>query len=198
LAIAARVFAKRGFPNATVREIGAEAGILSGSLYQHFESKDSMLTEILGELLDSLIEAYAAVVAGTDDPVEQFSGLVHCGYAMVAEHRVAMTILHNDFAYISGLPQFDFVNDFNDQLAKIWVEVLRRGVDEGRFRPGLDIFLTYREVMGAMLAAVRWYDPNGRISPAQVADHHVAVYFLGMLDEAQHRPVARGPSVRGN
>jgi len=181
LSIAAEVFARRGFANATVREIATEAGILSGSLYQHFESKDSMLAEILSNLMTDLLRAYREVVATTTDIVEQFRGMVHCGYSLVAEHRVGMTILHNDFSYISSIPEFDFVNEFNEELGDLWLDVLRRGVAEGRFRPDLDVFLAYREVMGAMLAAVRWYNPKGRISPDQVADHQVGLYFRGML-----------------
>lgn len=181
LNIAADVFARRGFANATVREIATEAGILSGSLYQHFESKDSMLAEILSNLMTDLLAAYREVVATTEDIVEQFAGMVRCGYALVAEHRTGMTILHNDFSYISGIPEFGFVNEFNEELGELWLGVLRRGVEEGRFRSDLDVFLTYREVMGAMLAAVRWYNPKGRISPEQVADHQVGLYFRGLL-----------------
>ncbi len=43
LAIAAQLFAERGFAATTVREIADAAGILSGSLYHHFDSKASMV-----------------------------------------------------------------------------------------------------------------------------------------------------------
>ena len=181
LDIAAEVIAKRGFANATVREIGNEAGILSGSLYQHFESKDAMLAEILGQLLDELSSAYRAVVEESDGPVEQFPGLVRCGYELVGQHRIGMTILHNDFSYISDMPDFAFVNKFNDELAEVWQTVLRDGVDAGVFRSDINIFLTYREVMGSLLAAVRWYNPKGHISPDEVADHQTALYYRGIL-----------------
>ena len=47
LAIAAELFAERGFTNTTVRDIADAAGILSGSLYHHFDSKESMVDELL-------------------------------------------------------------------------------------------------------------------------------------------------------
>ena len=52
LAVAARVFAEKGIMNATVRDIGQEAGILSGSLYHHFESKDQMIEEVLRPVVE--------------------------------------------------------------------------------------------------------------------------------------------------
>ncbi len=47
LGIAATLFAERGFRNTTVRDIADAAGILSGSLYHHFDSKEAMVDELL-------------------------------------------------------------------------------------------------------------------------------------------------------
>ncbi len=41
-AAAARQFAEQGFLATTIRDIAREAGILSGSLYHHFDSKESL------------------------------------------------------------------------------------------------------------------------------------------------------------
>ena len=46
LEIAAGLFADRGVRATTVRDIADAAGILSGSLYHHFDSKESMVDEI--------------------------------------------------------------------------------------------------------------------------------------------------------
>ena len=45
---AAKIIASKGYASATVRDIADASGILSGSLYHHFDSKDQMLVEILG------------------------------------------------------------------------------------------------------------------------------------------------------
>ena len=52
LLIAAELFATKGFKNTTVRDIAEASGILSGSLYHHFDSKESMVDEILRTFQD--------------------------------------------------------------------------------------------------------------------------------------------------
>lgn len=47
LQIARTLFAEKGFEAASIREIGDAAGILSGSLYYHFATKDDMLDELV-------------------------------------------------------------------------------------------------------------------------------------------------------
>ena len=43
------MFAERGLRATTVRDIADSAGILSGSLYHHFSSKEEMVDEVLRE-----------------------------------------------------------------------------------------------------------------------------------------------------
>src|SRR3954454_5274025 len=60
--IAAALFAEQGFKATTVREIGDAAGVLSGSLYHHFDSKETIVDEILSSYLDSLMQTYREIV----------------------------------------------------------------------------------------------------------------------------------------
>jgi len=48
---AARAFARRGYGQATVNDIAAEAGISMGALYHHFASKEELFRAILDEHL---------------------------------------------------------------------------------------------------------------------------------------------------
>ena len=69
LELAARMFAERGFRATTVRDIADAAGILSGSLYHHFDSKESMVDEILTGFLDELFGRYREIVAAGLPPL---------------------------------------------------------------------------------------------------------------------------------
>ena len=55
---AARVFARRGFHAATVDEVAAEAGVTTGALYWHFQSKD----ELFLALADSRVSRRGAEI----------------------------------------------------------------------------------------------------------------------------------------
>ena len=60
--LAAELFAKKGYQATTVREIADTAGILSGSLYHHFDSKESIGDEILSSFLNDVLTDYRAAV----------------------------------------------------------------------------------------------------------------------------------------
>src|SRR5689334_15116322 len=69
LAAALRVFARRGYREAGVDEIAAEAGYSKGALYWHFAGKEDLLTALLEERIDAPMRDRFALLASA--PPEQ-------------------------------------------------------------------------------------------------------------------------------
>lgn len=68
LAAALRVFARRGYKQAGVDEIAAEAGYSKGALYWHFAGKEELLQALLEERIDAPTRALVALMESA--PVE--------------------------------------------------------------------------------------------------------------------------------
>lgn len=66
---ASELFVKRGYTNTSMAEIGHSCGILKGSIYHHFESKESLLLYIL-ERLQSDLRNYVFAIADNDEQTE--------------------------------------------------------------------------------------------------------------------------------
>ena len=88
LELAATMFAERGLRATTVRDIADSAGILSGSLYHHFESKEEMVDEVLRDFLDWLFARYQEIVDTEPNPLERLKGLFMASFEAI-EHRHA-------------------------------------------------------------------------------------------------------------
>jgi AcrR family transcriptional regulator len=69
LTAALRVFARRGYREAGVDEIAAEAGYSKGALYWHFSGKEELLTTLLEERIDAPMRDRVALL--TSAPVER-------------------------------------------------------------------------------------------------------------------------------
>src|SRR5258706_8939849 len=76
LRVSAELFAERGYASTTVRNIAERTGLLSGSLYHHFDSKESILQEILTDFFDELTQrVQRAIEEAGDDPAVAFRKL---------------------------------------------------------------------------------------------------------------------------
>lgn len=54
--VALRLFAEKGYDATSMREIAEQLGITKPALYYHFDSKEAILRELLGELHDQVAE----------------------------------------------------------------------------------------------------------------------------------------------
>jgi len=180
LAIAARLFAEKGFKNTTVRDIADAAGILSGSLYHHFDSKESMVDEILSTFQTELFAAYDEVLASDADARTKIERAVRLSFAAIDQHPDEVAIFQNEADYLGTFPRFAYLAERNAQSRNVWMTLLTEGVETGALKSDLDITLTYRFVRDTVWVAVRWYRPGGGLSHEAIANQYLTILLDGI------------------
>jgi AcrR family transcriptional regulator len=183
LAIAAGLFASKGFRNTTVRDIADAAGILSGSLYHHFDSKESMVDEILRTFQDELFGRYDEILAGDADPRAKLEQAVRVSFDAIDQHHSEVAIFQNDAAYLATLDGFGYLEERHAQSREVWMRLLREAGAAGVLRDDLDIDLVYRFIRDTVWVAVNWYRPGGSLSAATVADQYVTILLEGIATD---------------
>lgn len=180
LAIAARLFAEQGFRGTTVRHIADAAGILSGSLYHHFDSKESMVDEILSTFQEGLFGQYDAILASDDDPLTKLEQAVLVSFDAIDQHRDEVAIFQNDAAYLMTFDRFAYLGERNRQSREVWLTLLRGGIAAGALRDDLDVELTYRFIRDTVWVAVSWYRPGGRRTHVEIARQYLSILLEGI------------------
>jgi AcrR family transcriptional regulator len=180
LAIAGRLFAERGFRNTTVRDIADAAGILSGSLYHHFDSKESIVDELLDTFQQQLFDEYDAILASDRSPRSKLEAIVRASFAAIDEHHSEVAIFQNDAAYLSAFERFGYLVERNERFRRLWTGLLREGVAAGELRADLDVELVYRFLRDTVWVAVNWYRPGGALSADEVASQYLSILLEGI------------------
>ena len=179
LQVAAELFAAKGYEETTIREIGDAAGILSGSLYHHFQTKEEMLHDLLKGFV-SMIPEYQAIVDRGAGAKETMCAMIDLGLrtSVSNPHIVAITVHERKF--LARTPAFAYVQTAWKEMSKIWYGVLQRGVEEGVVRDDLDLHLLLRMINDLIAAAVDWYRPGGRYSMDKIIHTQIALIFGGI------------------
>jgi TetR/AcrR family transcriptional regulator, cholesterol catabolism regulator len=183
LELAATMFAERGLRATTVRDIADAAGILSGSLYHHFASKEEMVDEVLRDFLDWLFARYDQIVQTESNPLERLKGLFMASFDAIEDRHAQVVIYQDEAKRLSSQPRFSYVEDLNRKQRQMWVEVLQQGIKEGYFRPDLNVDLVYRFIRDTTWVSVRWYQPGGSLTAEQVGRQYLSIVLGGITAE---------------
>jgi TetR/AcrR family transcriptional regulator, cholesterol catabolism regulator len=178
--IAGELFASKGYANTTVREIADAAGILSGSLYHHFDSKESMVEALLRDFLERIDARYRNVIAAAAGPVDALRELVHAAFGALATDRAAVAVMLNEYNLLVQYPRFAFLHDSVEESERLWVAVLETGMREGALRADVPADAVYRFLRDAIWVSVRWYRPDGPQRPDDVAEEYLSVLLSGL------------------
>ncbi len=181
LQIAADLFAERGYAATTVRDIADAAGILSGSLYHHFDSKESMVDAILSRFIEQTLAAYDAVIAEERGPRETFQRLVEVSLQSMTTERSAILVYQNEARFLAQEKRFAYLGQAHRQFQKIWTDVIEAGIKVGEFRPDIDARLVYRLVRDTVWAAPRWWRPGRTLRYEHLIEQYVAVLVNGVV-----------------
>jgi TetR/AcrR family transcriptional regulator, cholesterol catabolism regulator len=180
LALASKIFADKGYASTTVREIADAAGILSGSLYHHFASKEAMLDEIMHGFLDHIVEQYRATVAAGGDPIDVLRALIREAFSSLGGNPAALAVMINEFNFLVQFPRFSYLREGAEETERLWTGVIEAGMRTGVFRSDIDARMIYRFMRDTIWISVRWYRPEGKYSPEEIADFYVAMLLDGL------------------
>jgi AcrR family transcriptional regulator len=179
---AARLFRQRGYAAVSLRDIAEAVNMKTGSLYYHFDSKESLVEEILtlgtqGAMAAS-INSVATLGMGAD-PVDKLEAV------LIAHTR----FLHDEADFASAnlkiLHQVPpEIRERHVQQDRAYAEFVARIIDEiadhGRLAPGIDRSLLRMLCFGALNWSISWFDPKGR-TPDEIAAQLTMLVRQGAL-----------------
>lgn len=160
---AARLFGTRGFEATTIRDIASATGILGGSIYYHFASKEDIFVAVHGAGMEKITQAVLDALEGVEDPWERLeaAAVAHC----------------NDLLGSSEVPVI--VSPYYSESLKALRETLVAQRDRYEtviaglvealdLPPGIDRSLFRLNFLGALNWMPTWYRASSRLSPAEI------------------------------
>jgi AcrR family transcriptional regulator len=179
---AARLFARRGFHAASMREIARAAGMLPGSLYYHVASKDELLLAVYAEGVRRIAARVDAATAQASVPWARLEAACIAHAEMLLDGgdyaQVVIRVRPQDCPAMEA--RLIALRDAHEDRFKTLVAELE--LPEGTDRQALRLM-----VLGALNWAQTWYRPGGD-APAAIARRFLALLRDWPEARAERRP----------
>jgi AcrR family transcriptional regulator len=168
LAISARRFARGGFEATSMRDIAGEAGMLAGSMYYHFPSKNELIAVVYESGVIEIGAAVDAAVARARTPWTRLEAACVAHLGSLLADRAHAAVMTADLSRLDPRLRRRLVV-MRDGYEKRFVEL----VEALPLPPAIDRTLWRLQLLGALNWTPTWYRPGGK-SPAVIAKALVA------------------------
>jgi len=181
LEAAERVFARKGFREATLGEIAQEADFGVGTFYNFFKSKEDLYTQVLAGIVLRFMTEFERDVQKRDNPTEALSALIDLRLRFFTQHREFFRFFFEQS--VAGVSLTKDHLKFRIQYQKVVSHIFASGIQRGIFDP-MDPLYAAICLDGMLNAIVRyWSTLSAREPPAT----QVKEIKRSVLDRFLHR-----------
>jgi len=172
---AAELFSEKGYDRTSIRDIARKAGLLPGSVYHHFPSKDEIYVSVQQEGLKVVAERVLAAADKGSDPWDRLRLACEIHVAGLVEGSPVDRLTGHNLAMIGNHPLLERIQPFR----AAYENVFRGLIDALPVAPGTDRTLLRLLLLGAMNWVHIWYR-EGRRTPKDIADAMVEIVRKGV------------------
>lgn len=187
LAAAARVLDEKGYEGTSLREVCAAAGILPGSLYYHFKSKEDLFIQLHGAGFRQLNEAVDRALARETDPWRRLE-------AACAAH-LTLLVGAEDVSLVAGTSLFHTAPPALQRRLNrdrnAYEERYRQMIDALALPEDVDHSLLRLALFGALNWTRIWYR-RGEKTVSEIARHLVQQVLRQRLDAFESQAGRQG------
>ena len=146
---AIRVFARKGFYNATISDVAKVAEVAEGTIYLYFKNKDDLLISIFEHSMDLFIQEVNRELEGLNDPKEKLKKFLSLHLRLVQKNPDLAQVLQIELRQSSKFMKEYEGGKFSDYL-NVVRSILEEGQEKGVFRKDLDPRILRRAIFGAV------------------------------------------------
>ncbi|OPX86618.1 MAG: HTH-type transcriptional repressor KstR2 [Pelotomaculum sp. PtaB.Bin104] len=145
-------------------------GILKGSLYYHFSSKEELLNEVINEGINQLLVAAQQVSEEHKlSPRERSRHLIEIHLLHLTKNNKYLVIASNQIDKLTPEHRDNYIVK-RDLYEKLLRETLEEGILVDEFPP-VDTKLTVLAILGMCNWLIQWYQHDGTYSAEYIADY---------------------------
>lgn len=175
LVAARQLFKEKGFAKTTVRDIAAAVGILSGSIFHHFPSKEDILRCAMEQTIRVSLARLKSELSGVSGVEGQIRTLIRCELdAIYGRHGQDFTILVSEWRSLSPANQAR-VLEFREVYENLWHQVFNDAQTQGLSPLGGVVLRGF--VRGALVDTINWYKPDGELSMEDLVEQVYLAFF---------------------
>lgn len=170
---------EHGFEAVSLRQLAARVGLQPGSLYNHIETKQDLLFDLIHNHMVTLLQSVDAELDGIEEPLAQLKAFIAFHLTYHIERKREVFIGSSELRSLDPKNRKKIValrRTYEERLC----DILERGTEKRLFKID-DIPVGAYAILAMLTGICTWYDAKGRIDRKTLIDIHTRLVLQGVL-----------------
>jgi AcrR family transcriptional regulator len=164
-----RLFREKGYTSTSVRDIAKALNMEAASLYSHINTKEDILNITCFEMAEKFDLAINEVNDIYFNAEEKLRMAIKFHVEILTSNMDAAVVFMRDWRNLSAEASAQFIKKRNAYEEGVRA-IIQTGMDEGNFID-CDKQFAALTILSSVNWIVEWYQPEGRLSPEQIASN---------------------------
>jgi TetR/AcrR family transcriptional regulator, cholesterol catabolism regulator len=176
----AELFAQKGFEHTTTRDIAKTTHMSNGGIYYYFDSKESLLCEILDDIFTEGLKTVKKIEQSDRSLKEKLAAIIdfHTRYFAVDMNK--MKLLAEEQRKCVTPKFIKRLNKVQRDYLEVLVKILDGLKEQGELA-NLNTTVTAFAFFGMVHWTYRWYNPDGKVKPDTLSKTFNQIFTRGIL-----------------
>lgn len=177
--VATQLFAERGYNGTSIADIASELGLTTASLYYHVSGKQELLLKVLATGMAAFLQKLEEISARDIDPRQKLRLAVENHLSFVLSRTNAVAVFLRERRFLES-PYREQYQKRVERYDRLFTDIISECMEQGAIPDG-DSRLIRMAILGMINWAVEWYEPDGRLTAAEIASNFTDLIIDRML-----------------
>lgn len=180
------VFEQQGYEKAKVSDIAARIGIVEGTVFHYFGSKQELVQALMEAFYDDISVELQKGLQGIQGTRNRFYFIIWFHYKVLMENATLCGVIFGESRKGSHSELTEDIRQFYRKYTSFINQVFKEGVENGDIREGVSISLIRNTVYGSIENAMWIFLADGHeVNIEQAAEDLTDLIFRGIRTETE-------------
>ena len=178
---AARLFKEKGYSAVTMRDLAATMGIKAASLYNHINSKQEILKEIIISIAEEFTNGMEQILLSPENAVTKLKSIISLHVEITANNTFGMASLNNDWMHLEG--QLDYYLELRQNYENNFRDIIEQGITNGYItdeNPDTILF----SILTTLRSLYLWIPKKEDLDPDELANSLSTILIKGVQNNS--------------
>ena len=178
LRVAAKLFKEKGYSAISMRDLAGAMGMRAASLYNHINSKQDILKEIIISIAEQFTEGMHSILNSDTSNIDKLKQIIELHVNISSHNADGMASLNNDWMHLED--QLGYYMDLRHNYEDNFRAILKKGIENNEIRAAKPEIMLF-SMLSTLRSLYLWIPKKEDLNPEELSSSLNEILINGIV-----------------